>query len=199
MSYGFEAINAAGEVVIDNSFPVYELGSPSTVTSNLPDSQGLNWSFPLQPAGVLRFWQLNVGDAISIATNQFIGNKQTFTIRDVVRASSLPTPTGYGMAIYGSNGQRVYATNGELLTIGDKYTVELQPGNVRPPVNVSDSWVAIETLVLNLIPITGLTGAILSSGTKRISSAQMEFYGVGFVSAPPDIVRLNPVTFVTAK
>lgn len=199
MSYGFEARNAANEIVIDNSFPVYELGAASTITSNLPDSQGVNWSFPLPPTGVLRFWKLNVGDGISLAPDKFIGNKQTFTIRDVVPASSLPTPSGYGMAIYGSNGQKVYATNGQLLTIGDKYSVQLQSNGSRPPVNVSDSWVAIETFVLNIIPLGALFGAALSSGTQRISATQMRQYGASFVSAPPNTVILNPVTFITAK
>ena len=199
MSYGFEVRNAANEIVIDDSFPVYELGAPSTITSNSPDSSGTNWSFPLPPTGVLRFWKLNVGDGISLAPDKFIGNKQTFTIRDVVPASSLPTPSGYGMAIYDSNGQKVYATNGELLTIGDKYSVQLQSDGSRPPVNVSDSWVAIETFALNIIPASPLFGATLSSGTQRISATQMRQYGAFFANAPPNTVILNPVTFITAK
>lgn len=199
MSYGFEAKNAANEVVLDSSFPVYELGAATTVTSNLSNSDQTAWSFPLQPTGTLRFWQLNIGDGISIAPNQFIGSKQTFTVRDVVPASSFPTPTGYGMAIYGPNGQKVYATNGELLTIGDKYTVELQPGNVTPSINVSDSWVTVETFVLNLTPQTGFFGVVRSSGVRRSSSTQMQYYGVPFSSAPPDTLILNPVNFITAK
>lgn len=201
MSYGFEAINAAGEVVIDGSFPVYELSAPSTVTGTSFGSQG-DYSFPLQPSGTLRFWQLGVGDGISRTPTLFIGNKQTFTVRDVVPASSLPAPSGYGMAIYGASGQKVYATNGELLTIGDKYSVELQANNVRPPINVSDSWVAIETFTLNIlssgIPGGGGTGFTVSSGVKKISSTQMEYYGQAFLSAP-EVIILNPTIFITAK
>jgi len=199
MSYGFEVRNASNEIVIDNSFPVYELSAASTITSNLPNSSSTNWSFPLPPTGVLRFWKLNVGDGISLTPDKFIGNKQTYTIRDVVPASSLPTPSGYGMAIYGSNGQKVYATNGELLTIGDKYTVQLQSDGSNPPVNVSDSWVAIETFVLNIIPSAPLFGATLASGTIRTSATQMAYYGPAFLNAPPNTVILNPVKFITAK
>jgi len=201
MSYGFEARNAANEIVIDNSFPVYELSAPSTITSNVPNSttSSGNWVFPVPPLGVLRFWKLNVGDGISLAPDKFIGNKQTYTIRDVVPASSLPDPSGYGMAIYDSNGQKVYATNGQLLTIGDKYSVQLQSDGSRPPVNVSDSWVAIETFVMNMVPVNPFFGGILSSGTKRTSATQMAYYGAGFASAPAGYTFFNPVKFITAK
>lgn len=201
MSYGFEARNAANEVVLDSLFPVYELGAPSSVTGTPFGSQG-DFSFPLQPNGTLRFWQLGVGDGISRTPTLFIGNKQTFTVRDVVPASSLPVPSGYGMAIYGASGQKIYATNGELLTIGDKYSVELQLGNVRPPINVSDSWVAIETFTLNIlssgIPGGGGIGFVVSSGVRRISSTQMQYYGQAFSSAP-EVIILNPTVFLTAK
>lgn len=197
MSYGFEAKNSSNEIVIDSSFPVYELSAPNTVTGTSFGSQG-DFSFPLQPNGTLRFWQLGVGDGISRTPTLFIGNKQTFTVRDVVPASSLPVPSGYGMAIYGASGQKVYATNGDLLTIGDKYSVELQDGNVRPPISVSDSWVAIETFTLNIVPLGPILGATVSSGVKKISSTQMEYYGQTFTSAPLVLV-LNPVTFITAK
>lgn len=196
MSYGFEARNGANEVVLDTSFPVYELSAPSTVTGTLVNNR---ISFPLPPSGTLRFWQLNVGDGISLAAGRFIGSKYTYNIRDVVRASSLPTPTGYGMAIYDGAGQKLYASNGELLTIGDKYSVQLASDGSRPRINVADSWVAIETFVLNLIPANPFRGAILSSGVSRPNSTQMEFFGATFIDAPPDYLILNPVTFITAK
>lgn len=194
MSYGFEARNGANEIVIDDKFPNYELDAAKTVTGNF--EPGINvYSFPLQPSGALRFWQLGVGDAISIGANQFIGTKQTFTVRDVVRASSLPTSTGYGIAIYDGNGQKVYTSNGELLTIGDKYSVT--PG--QGAVSVPDVWVAIESLVPNIRPVgVGINGAFFSSGVERISSTQMQYFGVGISSAPA-ITFINPVTFLTAK
>lgn len=195
MSYGFEARNAAGEIVIDDSFPVYELTAPSTITGTVI---GNIVSFPLPPTGTLRFWKLNVGDGISLAPDRFIGTKNTYTIRDVVRASSLPDPTGYGVVIYNASGEKVYATNGELLTIGEKYTVQSEPPFDLPLINVSDNWVAIETFVPNIIDLGTGTGVVLSSGVERFSSTQMRFFGRAFLSAP-GIFFLNPVTFITAK
>lgn len=196
MSYGFEARNGANELVIDNSYPVYELSSSTTITGTLINNR---ISFPLPPSGVLRFWQLNVGDGISLATDEYIGTKYTYNIRNVVRASSLPTPGGYGMVIYDGAGQKVYASNGELLTIGDKYSVELLSDASTPNINVSDSWVAIETFVLNIVPNNAFFGVTLSSGVKKVNSTQMEFYGVGFENAPPNYFIPNPVNFITAK
>lgn len=196
MSYGFEARNGDNEIVIDDSFPVYELSSSTTITGTLVNNR---ISFPLPSSGVLRFWELNVGDSISLATGGFIGSKYTYNIRDVVLASSTPTPSGYGMAIYDGAGQKVYASNGELLTIGDKYSVELLSNASKPRINVSDSWVAIETFVLNIIPNNASFGATLSSGVRKATSTKMEFYGIGFTTAPPNNTILNPVGFITAK
>lgn len=204
MTYGFRANNKNNEVVIDSNFPAYEIssayiinGSPQEVSSGYtmsgdPISEEA-YSFPVPPSGTLRFWRLEVGDGISLTPNYFIGSKQSFFVRDVVRASLLPDPTGYGMVVYDETGSKVYASNGELLGIGDKYTVEWLFDGTRPPVNTSDSWVAIQTFVFNFDQ-----SAVWSTGVEKMSSTQMRFYGVPFLPAAQGKIEV-PATFITAK
>lgn len=199
MTYGFEARNSSGEVVIDQSFPVYELSEEKTVVAYESDSSGVIWRFSLPPAGTLRFWKMEVGDGVSLAPTYFANTKQTFLVRDVVRASILTAPTGYGMAVYNPSGQLTYSSNGELMTIGDKYFVTPAFGGTAQSVSTTDQWIAIETLVANLIPeFFQFFGAAFTSGCRRVTASSYEYFGGPYTLSPP-VSIVTPVPFITAK
>lgn len=199
MSYGFEARNAAGELVIDDFSSVYILGSASTVTGTQFGSQPW-YVFSAPSTNTLRFWQLGVGDGIARYPNGFMGSKPSFTVRDVIRASLAPAPTGYGFVVYDSSGNRVYQSSSDMITIGDKYTVTTNgflTGGTS--VSTSDGWVALESWQYSIRPADPFFGIALAGGAYRDSSTTYTAYSPIFSNAPGGYTILNPVTFITAK
>lgn len=199
MSYGFEARNAAGELVIDDFSPVYILGSATTVTGTQFGSQPW-YSFTRPSSNTLRFWQLSVGDGIAAYPNGFMGSKSSFTVRDIIRVPLAAAPTGYGFVVYDASGNRVYQSSSDMITIGDKYTVTtngfLTGGTT---VSTSDQWVALESWQYSIRPADPIFGIALAGGAYRDSSTTYTAYAPIFSNAPGGYTDLNPTTFITAK
>lgn len=190
MTYGINILNAAGELVMDGSTPTYLLDSETTVSGT---SVTAGWNFANTPAGTLRFWKLEVGDAISKYPGGFIGNKSSFQIRDVKRASLFSTPSGYGLVTFDASGALTYASASSLLAIGDKYSVP-NGGSAT----TSDEWVALESWQVALAVVGPTTGARLSAGVQRNTSTTYIQYRRIYASAPRASV-IPPVNFITAK
>jgi len=194
MTYGFEAYNSSGEKVIGDEYPLFVLSEEKTITGTNPDSSG-NYKFPYPNTGQVRFWKLDPGDGISAWPNGFIGSKQTFTIRDTIPVSSASAPSGYGMVVFDTSGQKVFSATSETLPSGDKYRVEPGGGTIV----LSDQWVSIAEWSVSIIPVAGgLNGAFLSGGCRRKNTTEYEPFAIFFAFAPV-ITRINPTTFVTMK
>lgn len=190
MTYGINILNAAGELVMDGSSPTYLLETATTVTGTAVTA---GWNFPNTPTGTLRFWRLSVGDAISKYPGGFIGNKATFDIRNVKRASLFGVPSGYGLVTFSASGALTYASASSLLVIGDKYSIP-NGGSVT----TSDEWVALESWQVALGLVGPTTGARLSAGVQRSATSTYIQYRRIYASAPPATV-IPPVNFITAK
>lgn len=199
MSYGFEAKNANGETVIDDFSSVYILGSETTVSGTQFGSQPW-YSFTRPSTNTLRFWQMNVGDGISAYPLGFMGSKPTFTVRDVIRASLAPAPTGYGFVVYDASGNRLYQSSSDMITIGDKYTVTTNGFLIGgTSISSSDGWVGIESWQYSIRPADPFFGIALAGGAYRNTSTTYTAYSPIFSNAPGGYTILNPVTFITAK
>jgi len=199
MSYGFEAYNSSGELVIDDNLPVYILDTEFTVTGTQFGSTS-RYEFPRPGANTLRFWEVPVGEGVATFPNGFIGSKSSFTVRDIVRVPLAPPPTGYGMVVYDSSGQRVYQSTSDMITIGDRYSVTTDGSVIGGSnVSVSDEWVAFDSWQYSIRENNDFRGLALCAGVYRSSSSEYTAYSPPFSDAPPGYTDVNPASFITAK
>lgn len=198
MTYGLEASNASGELVIDGEYPVEVLSVEQTVTGTLYSS-GV-YEFPFPPSAAIRFWKMDVGDTISQYPSGFFGSKSSFVVRDSIPVSQAPLATGYGMIVYDSAGNRVFQADQDVVSIGDRYTVQGDfGGSTEIEAFTSDQWVHIADWNISVLTTSTEFASVFSGGAQRETSSKYVFggfvYDVG--ASGPNFSR--PTTFVTMK
>jgi len=187
MAYGIEVKNAGSEIVIDDLYPAVFLSASATRTgtafTNPPGvSQIASFRYPRDNSKI-QFANLGVGDFLIKARygDYFHSNKSSLQFRDAVLSSTLPAPTGYGVAVYNTSGELCFTAGNDLIPIRDE--VELvQAGTL---VNESGSWVCIaETPIRFVAPQAGFA-YVQSSGVKRVNSTQYEYMSYVTQLGPP--------------
>lgn len=195
MSYGFLAINSAGETVIDDTYAAHFISSATTVSGSARPAPYTNqWTYPAITSGAVRFWQLSVGDKITVAPDgSYIANKSSFSVRDTLPASLISAPTGYGMAIYNSSSNLMYASSSDMMSIGDRYLVG------TTSISVSQEWVAVDRYELNYVnPFSGII-VVLSTGVERDTSTTYKKANFDWAAFGGGGVFVSNASFVTAK
>jgi len=197
VTFGINVFNEDGEVVIDTENPTQVLLNETSVTGS-EQEPGL-YKFPQLSSGQIRFWKMSVGDGIASAPGFFLGNKQTFTVRDTVPVSDTPAPTGYGVVVYDSSGSKVFSASSETIPIGDLLFVEKSGATA----STSDEWVSIQSPGISIVPeqIPGqpIQYKVLAGGVFRDSLSEYSDYSPQFALGNPSDINTNPTYFITAK
>jgi len=198
MTYGFEAENSSGEIVIDGEYPVEVLSVEKTVTGTLYSS-GV-YEFPFPSSTSIRFWKLDVGDTISQFPSGFLGSKSSFVVRDSIPVSQAPAPTGYGMVVYDALGNRVFQADKETVSIGDRYTVQGNlGGSTKIDAFTSDKWVHIADWNISVLTTSTSFATVFSGGVTRDTSSKYIAGGAAYDTGASGPNFSRPTTFVTMK
>ena len=198
MTYGFEARNSSGELVIDGEYPVEVLNVEKTITGTLYSTGIYEFSFP--PTNTIRFWKMSVGDVVTQYPSGFLCNKSSFTVRESIPVSQSPAPSGYGMVVYDASGNRVFQADQETASIGDRFTVQANIGS-SPQIdaNTSDEWIHLTDWNISVITVSTSFAIVLSGGVKRDTSSKYVHAGEEYATGPNGPNFSRPTTFVTMK
>ncbi len=198
MTYGFKATNSSGELVIDGEYPVEVLNVEKTITGTLYSDGVYEFSFPT--TNTIRFWKMSVGDAVTQYPSGFLCNKSSFTVKESIPVSQSQAPSGYGMVVYDANGNRVFQADREIVSIGDRFTVQANiGGSSQIDANTSDEWVHLADWGVSAITVSTSFAIVLSGGVKRDTSSKYVHAGVEYrtIASGPNFSQ--PTTFVTMR
>lgn len=196
MAYGFIAKNGSGSTVINDTDPVYVAVRSGTLTSyTTPYSPSLRQFSAVgtgaEPSGTeVVAITLGVGDWVVFSNHDlngydpvftpwlynFLTNRSTLPYTIFDKRTTLPNPTGFGMAVYNSSGQCVWDAESSMSYISNWAHI---PASI---VGSAGSWVSGNYTGGNSVTMTG--GAKLSdfgvntiyrTGAYRNSSTTWQF------------------------
>lgn len=126
MSYGLEAKNQNGEIVIDTQYPILALSETQTVSYNAGPRDGPNSTTYYRydggvSTGELKFF--NATNRLLFLDGYHIWTPNTSeTVRIGKNIAELTLNNGYGFEVYDSSGSITYSAAVDLLSLQDKYS-----------------------------------------------------------------------------
>jgi len=196
MSYGIEIRNSSGDVIIDNDNPAYMLSLSDTISGTSIGGGYYIYRFGNElPSEPFVFTKMSVGDFWGSAQDGFVSNQSTREIRVLKQANDLPDPTGYGLVVYNSSGEKVWFANGSVALVNSSTTIAVNGSHTT-----SSDWVYLTTRLPYFTLPPGLTtGFSLSTGVKRVSLSQYDWSAEASRTGPPLNVGPFPSSCVFAN
>lgn len=196
MSYGIEITNSSNEVIIDNDNPTYMLSLSDTVSGTSIGGGYYIYRFGDElPPEPFVFTKMSVGDFWGSAQDGFASNQSTREIRVLKQANDLPDPTGYGLVVFNSSGEKVWFANGSVALVNSSTTIA-----VNGSYSTSSDWVYITSrLPYFTTPPGSTTGFSLSTGVNRVSSSEYEWAAEASRTGPTLNVGPFPASCVFAN
>jgi len=178
MSYGFEARNASGAVVIDSQFPSMFLGEETSVTG--VELYANVYKFSLSQTGYAPFFNVPVGDWVTYSAEfdagepAFYGSKSVFSIRKAVFLEEISyTPSGYGLAVYDSLGNPLFSSSENLIPVVG-FTNDLENKPTEGQFSKSVEWVCPLGSEWVFGPATPPFNALANQCIKRVTNNSFE-------------------------
>ena len=196
MSFGFQALNNFGEVVVDGTSPVFAISSVGTLsgqttTFNSP-TFGPLFSYTIPPNDELIFFRLpSQGNMVYRAPsnlagqNGWLSNLQSLQFFRCRRVSAFSgSPSGYGMLIKDSSGNITYRADQDTAAINEG--IELPFTSAR--FTSSFEWYCIPNAYGGLFDIRDDLFLFGGTGVYRITSTTIRSVDTDFPDFPPFLV-----------
>lgn len=175
MSYGFQVLNSAGEVVIDDTSPVYHLGATATLSPTGTAGSYNTFDISSYVGGTnLVFFNLPVGALVSRLGSTLFSGLSSLSIRQAVLASSLtPLTSGFGMQVFDASGNLTFQAADDLIPITAGYSLPTSSAGVGTQ---GEAWFSIPT------PAFYFDGSVnpgyrLAEGISRTATSSIQFVG----------------------
>lgn len=196
MSFGFRALNDFGEVVVDETSPVYAISSVGTLsgatTSFNSPTFGPLFSYTIPPNDELIFFRLpSVGNMVYRAPSNLAGqngwlsnlqNLQFFRARRVSAFSG--TPSGFGMVIRDASGNITYRADQDTAAINEGIELPF----TTQTFSSSFEWYCIPNAYGGLFEIRNGVLFFGGTGVYRITANTIRSVDDDFPNFPPFLV-----------
>jgi hypothetical protein len=198
MTVGIQIFNQNNESVIDGETPTYMLLSQGAFNGTVYGNGSLGlytYDFSAYPYYTPKFIKLNVGDRLYNFGAGVITNKASLEVKIPAPANTLSDPTGYGLVVRNSSGQKVWFANAPVAVIENFSVIQPTTGTYT----TNSEWVALVSALPWFAPTgSGLT-AFRSTGLQRFSSYyQWHAVQLGTIGSS-DPFTPKPVSAIFAK
>jgi hypothetical protein len=167
MSYGFLAENDNGEIVIDDSLPIYSLVNETTVSGTTsPDHSWYEYDACVG-ATPLFYKMPNPSILLTGENGKILSGESSLQVREAQNISGRPSLGGYGMEIFDASGNMVFSSSYDMVPIDDQYVAEIDFDNsTSVDITASGDWVHL--------PSTAFRAKYVASGSTDVA-----LYGAG--------------------
>jgi len=181
MAYGFSAENDNGEIVIDDSLPIYSLVDETTVSGTTsPDHSWYEYDACVG-ATPLFYKMPNPSVLLPGENGKILSGESSLQVREAQDISGRPSLGGYGMEIFDASGNMVFSSSYDMVPIDDQYVAEVDYDNsTSVDITASGDWVHLPSTTLRAKYVaSGSTDvALYAFGLRRSSSTLYEVRGL---------------------
>lgn len=181
MAYGFSAKNDNGEIVIDDSLPIYSLVNETTVsgTTSLDHSW---YEYDSCVGATPLFYKMpNPSVLLPGENGKILSGQSSLQVREAQDISGRPSLGGYGMEVFNASGDMVFSSSYDMVPIDDRYVAEVDyDNNTSVDITSSGDWVHLPSTTLRAKYVApGSTDvALYAFGLRRSSSTLYEVRGL---------------------
>lgn len=193
MTVGFQIFNQNNESVIDGETPTYVLTYQATIAGTA-GTGGYSYDFSAFGYQTIKFLQLEINDWVVTNSFNYLSNRSTLQVKVPAPANTLPDPTGYGIVIRNSSGQKVWFANAPVAIIED-YAV-LPPASSTFTTNAD--WAAITCSIPAVYPGPQGFNRYVISGIRRFSG-YYQYYQFNAGVIPVDPILPSPISVLFAR
>lgn len=149
MSYGFLAENDNGEVVIDDTLPIYALVNETSVSGTTSTDHSYYEYDPCAGSTPL-FYELPVGSFLLVGEGgKIVSDQSSLNVREAQDISTQTSLGGYGMEVYDASGNLVFSSGYDMVPIDDKYVGSQDfDAGTQTNITASGDWVHISSAKL---------------------------------------------------
>lgn len=161
MAYGFSAENDNGEIVIDDSLPIYSLVNETTVSGTTSPDHDFYEYDACVGATPLFYKMPNPSVLLPSENGKILSRESSLQVREAQDISGRPSLGGYGMEIFDASGNMVFSSSYDMVPIDDQYVAEVDYDNsTSVDITASGDWV--------YLPSTTLRAKYIASGSTDV-------------------------------